>query len=397
MSTRRLPPVPTAALGVLSIVAFGSWLYGYGVLIEPIGADTGWSETVLGGTFGAGMLASGLLGTGVGHALDTWGSRRTFFVVGAAAAAAMAVTSVAGSSFVFAIAGTVAGGLVGAGGYYGATAAVMARVVPEHRAHGITVLTLVGALASPIFLPTIGALLGVLDWREVMRLLAATVVVSFAAAALLVPDVRPQEERRPPFRAAVRAALDRPARRDVVLAVLGGGVTASVVVVQQVPTMVAAGMGLALASQVAGARGLLQLAGRLPLAPIVVRFGSRRVLRASYGLLVVGSLLLIGAGDLPQAIAFAVIAGVGLGASTTAEAILAAEVFDGPSVATHLGVVGLARGVGAAVGPTVAGVLVDATGGRSAALLLASAAALASVAALRARPTTTGVGEPAVP
>jgi hypothetical protein len=86
------------------------------------------------------------------------------------------------------------------------------------------------------------------------------------------------------------------------------GAASSLLVVQQVPAMTGAGMALATASGFAGTRGLLQLAGRLPLAPVVLRLGSRRTLQGSYVLMGIGAFLLIGAGGTVQASAFAVVA-----------------------------------------------------------------------------------------
>lgn len=393
MVTRRLPLLPTLALGVLSIVAFGSWFYGYGVLVEPIRLDTGWSEGLLGATYGAGFVVAGLAGTVVGHALDARGSRATFLVLAVAAAAAMWATSFATHPVVFAVLGAVAGGLVGAGGYYNATSAVMARLAPAHRAHGITTLTLFGAFASPLFLPVLGWVVTRVDWRLTMRGLAVAIGLAYAFAAFAVPDVRPEEELRPPFRRAARQALDGRPQRALVAAVVAAGATSALVLVQQVPAMTDAGMALATASAFAGARGLMQLAGRLPLAPVVVRFGARATLRGSYLLMGAGALLLIGAGDAVRASLYVLVAGVGIGAMSAVESIFAAEVHDGPALGTSLGVVGLLRGVGSAVGPAVGGLAVDVTGSRTTTLVLCAAGA-ATAAAVLTRASEPGVSAP---
>lgn len=391
MAARRLPVGPTLALGLLSIVAFGAWFYGYGVLVEPIRVDTGWSEGLLGATYGASLLATGLAGTLVGHALDARGSRVTFLVLGIATTGVLVGASLATHPWAFAGLAAVGGGLVGAGGYYNATSAVMARLVPDERAHGITVLTLFGAFASPIFLPLIGWVVTRVGWRPTLRGLAVAVGVAYLLCAVGVPDVRPEESERPPFRRAVREAVDGRPRRAIVVAVMVAGATSALVIVQQVPAMTDAGMALATASAFAGARGLLQLVGRLPLAPVVVRFGSRVTLRGAYVLMGVGALLLIGAGDVVQASLYAVVAGVGIGAMSAVESIHAAEVYDGPSMGTHLGVLGMLRGVGGAVGPTVGGVLVDATSSRVVTLVLCAVGAVVAAAVLRPSSSPGGV------
>ena len=47
------------ALGVLTITSYGSWFYAFGVLIDPITADTGWTTTALGITYGAAQVLTG--------------------------------------------------------------------------------------------------------------------------------------------------------------------------------------------------------------------------------------------------------------------------------------------------------------------------------------------------
>ncbi len=373
MTVRRLPVGPTLALGILSIVAFGAWFYGYGVLVEPIAVDTGWSDGMLGATYGASLLVAGVAGTAVGHLLDSRGSRTTFLVLAATSTLALLGASVAVHQWSFAILGAVGGGLVGAGGYYNATSAVMARLVPHERAHGITVLTLFGAFASPIFLPLIGWVVTSAGWRPTLRGLALSVGLAYLVTALAVPDVRPEEIERPPFRSSLQEVMAGRPRRAIVVAVMVAGATSSLIIVQQVPAMTDAGMALATASAFAGARGLLQLVGRLPLAPVVVRFGARATLRGSYALMGAGALLLIGAGDVVQASLYALVAGVGIGAMSAAESIHAADVYEGPAMGTHLGVLGLLRGVGGAIGPTVGGLAVDVTGSRVVTLVLCAA------------------------
>ena len=47
------------ALGVLTITSYGSWFYAFGVLIDPITEDTGWTTTALGITYGAAQVLTG--------------------------------------------------------------------------------------------------------------------------------------------------------------------------------------------------------------------------------------------------------------------------------------------------------------------------------------------------
>jgi len=69
----RPPALPVSALGLLTIVAYGACYYAYGVLIQPISADTHWPDAALGAIFSAWLAgwgnqpASGRAGYGHGR------------------------------------------------------------------------------------------------------------------------------------------------------------------------------------------------------------------------------------------------------------------------------------------------------------------------------------------
>jgi MFS family permease len=92
-----LPIRVTVTLGIVTIVGFGVWLYGYGVLLEPIREDTGWSEAVLSSTYGVSLLGAGLLATFAGSLLHRRGSR-VVYVTGAGLVAASYLATAAASS-----------------------------------------------------------------------------------------------------------------------------------------------------------------------------------------------------------------------------------------------------------------------------------------------------------
>ncbi|MGH3440531.1 MAG: MFS transporter [Nitriliruptorales bacterium] len=373
----RLPVRATIVLGLVTIVGFGAWFYGYGVLLEPIREDTGWSEAVLSSTYGISLFGAGALATLAGRLLHRHGSRLVYAVGAGTVIAAYLVLAAANSEVTFAVAGVVAGSVTGALGYYAAVHTVIARLVPaERRAGAITTNTLWGAFASPIFLPLMAWTVLHLDWRSTLRFTGIAVAAAFVLAAAIVPDSRGGEESSPSLRATLAAA-----RRDrVVLALLittlAGGFVTSVLFLYQVPAMVTAGLTLGLASGFAGARGFLQLAGRIPMPWLIRRIGSRTTLRMAHLFTGVSCVMLPLAGNLPVAVAFAVVAGVAIGALVPVESIFSADAVPGSSLGVVLGASALTRGVGAAVGPVVAGTLTSVVGTRTPALLLVSMVAV---------------------
>ena len=388
----RLPVRATVTLGVVTIVGFGAWFYGYGVLLQPIRDDTGWSEAVLSSTYGISLFGSGVLATLAGRLLHRRGSRPVYAVGSLFVLVAYLMAASANSEIAFAAAAVVAGSVTGALGYYAAVHTVIAQLVPPgRRAGAITTNTLWGAFASPIFLPLMAWMVLRLDWRPTMRVTGLAVAGAFVLAASLVPDSRGAEGSAPSLRAALAAA----GRDRVVLALLtttfAGGLVTSLLILYQVPVMVTAGLTLALASGLAGARGLLQLAGRIPVPWLIRRVGSRGSLRLAHLLTGVSCLILPFAGDLAIAVAFAVVAGIAIGALVPVESIFSADAVAGSSLGMILGVSSLARGVGSALGPVLGGTLTAVVETRTPALLVV--AVFAILAALLVPAANPKVGE----
>jgi MFS family permease len=387
----RLGTVATAVLGIVTIVGFGAWFYGYGVLLEPIRADTGWSEATLSTTYGLSLLGAGVLATVVGRVLHRQGARLVYGTGAAVVVVAYLGVAAATSELAFAAAGVVAGSVTGALGYYAAVHTVIAQLVsPELRARAITTNTLWGAFASPIFLPLLAWLVLRLGWRPTLQLTGVAVAVSFVLVAAVVPDGRGGEQDHRSLRSALAAA----GRDRVVLALVAttflSGLATSLLILYQVPVMVAAGLTLGLASGLAGARGALQLVGRLPMPWFVRRLGSRTTLRLAHLLTGVSCLLLPLSGTVPAAVVFAVVAGVAIGALVPVESIFSADAVSTGSLGLVLGVSSLTRGVGAALGPVLGGALTTVTGTRTPALVaIAGVAVLAAVLVPRIRDATT--------
>lgn len=133
-------------------------------------------------------------------------------------------------------------------------------------------LTILGAAASPIFVPLTAVLVSGMGWRDTVRVLAASAAAVFLAMAVLQRGGRSD----PPVRhipVSVSGAL-REAWRVSGLSALGAGVVdqraaVDAILVYQVPVMIAAGLPLGAAATIGGLRGFAQLGGRIPLFPLL--------------------------------------------------------------------------------------------------------------------------------
>ncbi len=362
----RIDHVAVAVLGLVTIAAYGSWYYAFGVLFDPILTATGWRESTVAASFSVGIVVNGFASMAGGRLLDRLGSRTVFLIGGIGGGAALAATSLAPDPLVFALTSAVAMGLLGGFGFYHVTMTCAVRLHPERSARAIAVLTIWGAFASAIYLPATAALVDRYDWRPTIRILAVIVAAVFVLAAVVLRPVRPEPSDEPPasmLRILART-VDRPDRRAFTLALALGWIAMSTILVYQVPVMTAAGLPLATAATVAGLRGFSQTAGRIPLGPIVERLGSARSMSLALGAIAAGGVVLAFAGHIAPAIAFALLAGFGIGAMSPLQGIVVEELFDRDTLGATMGSYNLIGMGGGALGPALAGVLADSSGSR---------------------------------
>lgn len=389
-----------AGLGLATVVAYGTWFYAFGALIDTISADTGWSVGFLAGVFGAAQLAGAALAIVGGRMLDRFGARRVL-AVGGIAGGALLVGSSAMEAWGFAVAFGLGGAAIEATCFYHVTLSAAARAHVAERVRAVTAVTIVGAFAGPIFLPLTARLAEGIGWRPTLGTLGTTAIVGLAVAAAIVPAStgRAAGLRRPPIAATVAAAWRDPAGRWKLIAAPLAAVGYGILLVYQVPIMVAAGVPLATAATYGGARALTQLLGRIGLVPIVERFGIGRSYAVTLLLGAAGAVALVWSRSAVAAITYVALAGAAIGAASALDAMFGAEVFDADGLGTLMGFQQLLAGAAAATGPVISGFVFDATGSHAFTLslsvtgfLLGAAAIGATTRALSRRPAA---GSPA--
>jgi MFS family permease len=360
-----IPRGRIAVLGVITIAVYGAWFYSFGVLLDPIVEDTGWSETAVAAVFSTSSLVAGLGALAGGWVLDRWGSRLVFAVAGVVGGGALALAAGATTAATFALAGAIGGGVLAALGFYHVTQTVAVRVSPGSEDRAIAVLTIWGAFASVVYIPASAWLVTRFDWRVTLLTLAVTTAVALLVGAATI-DTRPRGDvsRSPMFRDLGRSLRTGPARRFLISQGLAG-IGVGTILVYQVPAMTAAGLALGAASFWAGFRGFAQLGGRLPLMPIVRRFGVANSIRIAYVAIAVGSIALAFSGNQWLAATYAVAAGFGIGAVSPLIGMHSKNVYGEASLGTAMGLVSLVFHVANAVGPVAAATVSEATGSRA--------------------------------
>ena len=155
--------------------------------------------------------------------------------------------------------------------------------------------------------------------------------------------------------------------------------------------MVAAGLPLATAASVGGLRGLAQLGGRLPLSLVLHRFSARQTLVFAFLFAAGAALLLLSSHQLPAAVAYSLFAGASLGAISTLQGIHTHELVEPRHLGMLLGAQQAVLAVGAAMGPLLAGTLLQAYASYTPVVLITAAAFLLAAVVLatsRSHPAT---------
>lgn len=379
-----IPHVRIGVLGLITIAVYGSWFYAFGVLLDPIIEDTGWSEPAVAAVFSSSAVIAGFGSLAGGWLLDRIGSRLVFAMAALLGGGAFLVASGAESPVLFAVSAATGGGVLASLGFYHVTQTAAVRISPGQHDRAIAVLTIWGAFASAIYIPLAAWLLGIFDWRGTLRLLALSAVLALMAGVLTI-DTRVRRPRESsPIRVEMLKALKTGRARRFVTSQALAGIGVGTILVYQVPAMTSAGLALSAASFWAGFRGFAQLGGRLPLMPIVRRLGIAGSLRLSYVMIALGSIALAFAGTPLLAAAYALLAGFGIGAVSPLVGMHSKDIFHGAGLGTAMGLMNLVFQLSNAIGPTGAAWIAEGTGSRSIPIVISALIVLSAALVVRA-------------
>lgn len=358
---------PALLLGLATIGAYGVAYYSIGVLIPVIASDAGWSTGALAGGFSIGMLGQGAIALFCGRILDRHGSKRVLLSSMCLGGLLLFASSFAQEAWQFVAAWSLGAAVVGGGLYYNVTMPMTARLYPERRSAAFAVLTLLGALASPVFYPLSAWLVDLIGWRGGLQALVGVMALCVAPAALFVeaPGAS-SRSREGPGETRLTSALRESAVHRVLVVFALAAFANSALLLHQVSALEAAGLSLAAASGFAGVRGAFQIPGRLFLTPITQRFGVRGSVAICYALAATASLALLlavgGAAPTLLAVYFTVVSGMSLGMLSPLNGLFQAEVYGDSRLGTLSGVNVIVVSVSGALGAWAAGVAADAAG-----------------------------------
>ena len=330
--------------------------YSFGAFFDPMADEfsAGRSATSLVFSITAALYFT--LGLVSGRAVDRWGPRPVLLVAAAAMGTGLLLTSLVDRLWVGYLTYGLGVGIGVACGYVPMVAVVGGWFVRRRSlALGLAVSGIgVGTL---VVAPLAAALIDDMGWRSTYRWFALASVVSLVACSFVATapprhevagDVAPAEARDPAF---------------VVLYVSGLLVSLALflVFIFLTPFAEDQGIGEVAAASLVGVVGAASVVGRLLLGGMADRLGAVRTYRACFLSMAVSYLLWLGTTTYPWLLLFAVVFGVSYGGFIALSPAVMADIFGTAAMGRLVGLQYTSAGIGALVGPPLAGLVVDST------------------------------------
>lgn len=391
-----------AALGVTTILSYGTNQYLFGLLVDPVARELGWDRAAIGLAYSGVVLVAGLAGLGLGQALDRFGARLLLATGSLVTGAALILLARVHTLVAFDLLWTLGIGTGSALTFYPVTMTVVANWFDRRRLRALSVLTFMGAFSSTLTYPVAGLLIARLGWREAVVVLGAVQLLIALPLHALVVRRHPEDlglhpdgaasagastpHSGVPFGAALRSAAFWLPTAAIALAYFAS----TAMILEHVAYLIARGYDASLAAVLVGLFGIAYLPGRWFVAWAGERVSLAALFAAAFALEAVGIVLLAAAPSLWGVIAYVCTFGAAYGATFPLRGALMAQRFGRRSYGAILAAQGVPVGIVSALGPVVTGRLIDAFGYGAA--FASCAAALVAAAAVIAIPVSAARG-----
>lgn len=366
-------------LGLTETTSWGILFYAFAVFLGPMEQELGWSRSTLSGAYSLALLVAGLMALPVGRWLDRHGARGLMTAGSCAGTVLVLAWSQVRHPSAYYVIWLVIG-LTMATVLYDPAFAVIAVWFRRHRTRALTIVTLMAALASTIYLPLAGWLIRVQGWRAALVTLAVILGATTILPHALVLRRRPQDLGLEPdggtspglvigpgmapdlAAGSAREAIRHPSFRWVALAFFLHALAATAVSVHLVPYLQDRGFDLAFAAAVTGIVGAMQIPGRLLFVPL----GGWLSLRTTAALVIlvqpISIAILLLTHDLIGTVSFVVLFGMSRGATTLLRPTLIAELYGAGRFGHMAGALALTTTVANALAPVGAAASYDLIG-----------------------------------
>ena len=286
-----------AAAGFIALLAAAAIRATFGVLMEPLIDEFGWSHSAISAAASVNLVVFGLSAPFAAALTERFGMTR---VVAAAltliALSAATLTQVTQPWQLYVVWGLVAGGATGAVAPVLA-ATIAGRWFVSRRGLVVGMLTAANSTGQLVFLPAMAHITETTDWRWTMALVGGAAAVALAIVIAGLRD-RPSDLGLAPYggemealatgpRLAALAVLRQVGRDRVFLALAGsfwvcGATTVGLIAVHLIPAAHDHGIPAGQAAGLMAAMGVLDIAGTTGSGWLTDRYPARRLLLVYY-------------------------------------------------------------------------------------------------------------------
>lgn len=349
-------------------VAYGV-IYTFGVFLRPIEQDLGLTRAQSSAPLTLAYLVAGLSAPVVGRLLDRHGAR-WILTFGSALFALLLLLQAHATTFTQLLLIGVGLGVAMACVLYDVVFTVIAVWFAHQRARATLLVTLVGALASTVFIPLATWLEVHLGWRGALEVLAVLLAITCIPTHALLVRRRPQDHGLHPDGVMASPELHQSAQEPsssrvllrmpvfwcVALSFVLAKLAAGTLSLHLVPLLTERGLPASLVAVAAGAVGLVQLIGRVFFAPLSERLHLANLTALVFLVHAAGIAALTWSSSMLGVLTFVLLYGASNGAMTMARALLVADVFGTARYGSVNGWIALFVAVGLAAAPWLAGV-----------------------------------------
>lgn len=378
------------AIGIGQLVNWGVLFFAFGVLLIPLQNEFNAPRWLVAGAFSAGLLVSAVAAPAVGRLADR-GQGPAVMQAGGLLAAGLLIAwavlpTIVSTYIVWSVLGLCMAAIL-----YEPVFAIVGRAFAdtEGRLRAIASVTVMGGLASTVFLPGTSALVTRLGWRGAIVALAViiavtTIVVTQLAFRDLAWSSRTIRDAIMDSSAGSHGAAPLQGIGRMVTIFVMSIVVNSAVSSNLVASLIDRGLAPTAAATVAGSFGIMQLPGRVLLSSARLTPRPVPLLLVSFALQIAGLLALAVHGTVAMWVGVIVFAG-GTGLTTLARPYLVLHQFGAAQAGRANGIIARGQQLARAFGPVAAAATGTALGYG---LVFAGLAALLAAAMLLTRAVT---------
>ena len=397
--SQRLSMTQVLVCGALVVTLSMGIRHGFGLWLQPITMDRGWTRETFAFAIAVQNLAWGLAGPLAGLIADKYGAFRVLLVGSLFYAAGLVLMAMATSGLAFTGSAGLLLGMAQSGTTYAIVYGVIARQVdPAKRSWAMGVTAAAGSFGQFLMVPVESWLIGSFGWQSALFVLGclALAIIPLSLGLREPPAVATPGAYKQSIGAALREAFAYPSFRWLMLGYFVCGFQVVFIGVHLPSYLKDNGMGPDVAITALALIGLFNVFGTYAAGSLGDRVPKRYILAAIYGLRAVGIVAFVLAPLTPWSVyLFAAYMGVLWLSTVPPTNAVVAQIFGVQYMSMLGGFVFVSHQIGSFLGAWLGGKLYDATGSYDVVWWLAVALSVMAVLAnLPVRETPIERGQP---